>query len=136
MSGQVLGLTKLLKRLESVPAKIAKKMFRKSLREGAKVIQKEVKRRAPRRTGALRRGITVRAGRRSRITASVNILTPSREKLGLPLEATGYYPAVIEYGAPRRGVPADPYIRPAFESKRDEAERVIAANLRQFIRSL
>ena len=133
---EFIGLKKLLKKLETIEPKVAKKLFRRSLRDGAKVIQREAKRLVPKLSGDLRRGIRVKAGRRSRTSASVLVVSPTREKLGIPLGATGYYPATIEYVSPARGIPADPFFTDAFDNKEDEAMAVITQSLRAQIRAL
>lgn len=70
----VKGLSALTQQLHELPAKIEKNILRGGLRAAAKVIADEAKRRAPVRTGALRKSIRVATGfdrKHGRVTATV-----------------------------------------------------------------
>lgn len=62
---QVKGLKELSQKLEKLPDNLRKKGVRRSIAAGMKLIQKQAKANAPRKTGALRRAIAVK-GIRSR----------------------------------------------------------------------
>lgn len=72
---EVKGLDTLLWRLETLPKKAALKVFRQSLRAGAKIIQTDAKQRAPVKSGALRKSVKVRARKRSRSGIGVRVST-------------------------------------------------------------
>ncbi len=58
---QVRGLRELNRELKALPDKLKKKAVRRAIAAGAKIVQKDAKTNAPRRTGALRRAIAVRS---------------------------------------------------------------------------
>jgi HK97 gp10 family phage protein len=126
----MLGDKELEKALAAIDEKMQKKLMQNALREGAKIIAEEAKVRAPKRTGMLKRSIKVRAlHQKKRGTLGVQVQTGTRRELGISEQAYGYYPAALEYGwrMKRSGehVPAKPYMRPALDTKRGQAFRVI-----------
>lgn len=107
-------------------------MFRQAFRDGAKVVQAAAKANAPHRTGALKRSIKVRSHRRSRVRFGVEVRTGTREELGIPADAPGYYPMSIETGWTFRGgttVPARPFLRPAFDQNKEKVVEAIRKKL-------
>jgi HK97 gp10 family phage protein len=65
----------LIRKLKSFEPKVRNRALRKGLRAGSKVLKAEAVRLAPKKTGAVKRNIKVRAGKRSRrgITMEVRI---------------------------------------------------------------
>lgn len=129
---EVSGAQDLAKLLRALPAKVAKKILRKALREGAKLIQQEAVARAPVRTGTLRKNIKVRAATRlKRGNIGVQVLAGKGDYLG-----DVFYASFIEFGH-RRGkrkggkvtrledkreeVPPKPFMRPAFDAAKHRA---------------
>ena len=89
------GLKDLNKRLEKLGGKVSNKVSRDAVREGAKVIRKEMRARAPRKTGELRRNIRYRIrGRKGNFHA----------KVGLSRKI--YYGWFIEYGTQEHLIPS------------------------------
>lgn len=88
-----------------------------ALAEGAEVIAKEMRQLAPVKSGKLKSAIKVGKARNGRNGRQVTVGVHRRDFSG-----DDYYPAYVEYGhgGPR---PADPhpFIRPAFDLKKDEA---------------
>jgi len=88
-----------------------------ALAEGAEVIAKEMRQLAPVKSGKLKSAIKVGKARNGRNGRQVTVGIHRRDFSG-----DDYYPAYVEYGhgGPR---PADPhpFIRPAFDLKKDEA---------------
>ena len=123
-----LGDARLQRKLHSLGNKIEKKIVRRALRTAAKVVLQAAKARVPVDTGALKKGLKVRATKRSRTIIGVHIRTPTRAELGIHPDDPGYYPAVIEYGA--EGHAAQPFLRPAMDEARDKARQVIADSIR------
>lgn len=123
----ILGDKKLTASFNKLALKTQKKFTRKALRAGAKVVQQEYKARVPVDTGRLKRGIKVRAGKRSRRGISINIETPTRDKLGIEADDPYYYPAIIEYGG--GATPAYAPGRKALKAKEREAMQVIGREL-------
>lgn len=137
------GLADLRKALRGID-KDAEKELRKALRPAAKVVQDEAKRRAPKRTGALRRGIRARvvgAGNRFRAEVvskryaevprnpySHRKINPKRNRR-YPIPYPVHNRIEFEGGAPAPGgigkLPGPRgYLFPAREDKRDEVREL------------
>lgn len=67
-TGSVVGLPQLKELMLSLPSKVAVKIVSAGIRAGATSLVKEARAMAPNRTGALRRAISVRRGKRDRKT--------------------------------------------------------------------
>lgn len=133
---QLRGFKELDKELAKLPLKIQKKTLAKVVREGAKVIQKDARRKAPKRTegwgsvvkgkwshppGTGRRGIVVRKKKE----ANKSLLTMS-----VTLSPKAFYMQWVEFGHKlvRNGrtighIAAKPFLRPAFDNNKS---RVLA----------
>lgn len=131
------GGAELERRLKALPGKIAKKLIRRALRSGAKIILAQAKANAPVDTGALKKSLKVRAAkRRGRGSVGVTVSTAEGDFKG-----DQFYASFIEYGhkrgkRPGKGatdareeVPARPFMRPAFDEKKQEAVNVISSTL-------
>lgn len=124
-----LGDARLQARLKQLDAKVQRKVVRQALRAGAKVVLAATKALVPVDTGALKSGLKLRALKSRRGTFGIQVQTPTRAQLGIPSDAKGYYPAVLEYGA--EGHPAKPYLRPALEQARTAATTTIRTAIAQ-----
>jgi HK97 gp10 family phage protein len=138
----VTGLGDAVKGLNGLKDRVAKYGLRQALTSGITVLEQEVKRRTPRRTGLLAEmcASTVRVNDRMGGTATVNF------------GSEGYVARLVETGhrihkrvgtkgkLPKPGteansnvdvehVPAKPFMRPAFEEKKDEAIAAFAETL-------
>ena len=60
---EIHGVDEINKALKKMPVQLAKKVVTSSLREGAKIIQKEARNLAPLKTGRLRRAIKVKSSK-------------------------------------------------------------------------
>jgi len=88
-----------------------------ALAEGAEVIAKEMRQLAPVKSGKLKNAIKVGKARNGRNGRQVTVGVHRRDFSG-----DYYYPAYVEYGhGGPRPAPPHPYIRPAFDLKKDEA---------------
>lgn len=88
-----------------------------ALAEGAEVIAREMRRLAPVKSGKLKSAINVGKARNGRNGRQVTVGIHRRDFSG-----DDYYPAYVEYGhGGPRPAPPHPYIRPAFDLKKDEA---------------
>ena len=125
---EIKGGKELAQFLETLPAKTANKIVRQGLREGAKIIERNIERAAPvgpTRTrkgkviegGRLKRSIKVRAGRRSRGSISMLVTTSGSDNL---FQGDQYYGGFVEFGH---------FIgkRRTFARKREHQERFWAA---------
>lgn len=75
--------------------------------------------------------LKLRSLKRSRKGFGVQIVTPTREELGLPPERKGYPPAHIELGTAK--TPALPFMRWAFDQNEPRMTEAIADSVREGI---
>ena len=143
------GLDGLLDALMALPPEVASKNggpARVALAKGARVIRDDARLRAPvGKTGNLKKNIVMkrdsnpqRSGANERYTVGVrggakNYANTKRNvrkgRAGKEYKTDGntYYWRFKEFGTKK--MPADPFLRPAFESKKEEALNVIASTL-------
>ncbi len=118
----MLGDKALTKKLGLLPGRLQKKVLRKSMRDAAKPILKDIRQAisAIRVTGfhtdPLRKGMKLRSLKRSRSRIGVMIMAPTRDVLGIPSDADYYYPAHIELGTLNNE--SQPFMREPFNDKR------------------
>jgi len=92
-----------------------------ALAEGAEVIAKEMRQLAPVKSGKLKSAIKVGKARNGRNGRQVTVGIHRRDFSG-----DDYYPAYVEYGhGGPRPAPPHPYIRPAYDLKKDEAWSIV-----------
>lgn len=112
-----------------LPRKIATKLVRRSLREGAKIVQAQAKADAPVDTGLLEKSIKVVSGRsRKKGVFLMGVLIGSGNFKG-----ETFYGAFQEFGwktgkrgsVHRRKIPGKRFLKRAMRGMRDEAQRVI-----------
>ena len=143
------GDKKLLRAMKSIEKQTtgsSKKFLRRAMREGLRPVLKEAKRRAAAVTSdanetelmrAVSRGLKIRAMKRSRKHFGLRIVTPPRNKLGLPPYSKRgpgrfYAPAHVELGTKRNR--ARPFLRGALEAKKTRSLRVFRVTLMRLIR--
>jgi HK97 gp10 family phage protein len=133
------GLQPLLKKLDALGPKLAGKIGRRALREGAKIFQQQAKANAPVKDGLLKGSIRVRAGKRSR--TGISYLVQTGEGF---FKGETFYGAFVELGHKagsrklgddRAKVEARPFLRPAFDQKKAAAQRAVERRLKQGIES-
>ena len=135
----VTGIKDIDRRLRTLPGRVQKKVTRKAMRDGLKIMAAEVKKQAPVDTGLTQRNIKVKATRRKKRGSVELEVTISGKDSGLiktPKTGGGkpvFYPAVVEYG--REGVEPNPFMRRAYENKaaaaRDETMRSLRNGVEQ-----
>jgi HK97 gp10 family phage protein len=92
-----------------------------ALAEGAEVIAREMRQLAPVKSGKLKNAIKVGKARNGRNGRQVTVGIHRRDFSG-----DEYYPAYVEYGhGGPRPAPPHPFIRPAFDLKKDEAWSIV-----------
>jgi HK97 gp10 family phage protein len=92
-----------------------------ALAEGAEVIAREMRQLAPVKSGKLKSAIKVGKARNGRNGRQVTVGVHRRDFSG-----DEYYPAYVEYGhGGPRPAPPHPFIRPAFDLKKDEAWSIV-----------
>lgn len=122
---KVSGLKEINKALHQLPIKLGKKVVVSALREGAKIIQKEARSLAPRRTGRLRRAIKVK---RSKIHTK-----PRLGKFGFYIKINpgkkrndrqgAYYGKFVDGGLKKRKLRAREFMLKAYNSKHKVAAK-------------
>ena len=117
------GASDLERKLKRLEAKVAKKIVRRAVRDGAKVIMAETKARCPVDTGRLKRSFAIRASKGKRSFFGVAVFPSVKKEPDLVSHSKDgtrqYYPAVVEYGTSRRA--ARPFMRPAFDATKYKA---------------
>lgn len=126
------GLSDVQRKLEALEDAVAADVMEKAVLIGAKIIQEDASRRAPRRTGKLAKSIEIEVKEKSRNSVSVAV-GPSKE---------AFYGKFVELGhAVVRGrrkaekkvvghVPAKPFLRPAIDENEDAVKRTVAETLK------
>lgn len=130
----MLGDKALSETLAALPEKLERRVLTKALRNVGKFYLTLAKAKAPKETGALSQGLTLRSLKRKRGRVGVLIQTPTREALGIVSrtrisfagtgerlrvvrgKTTGYYPAHQELGT--QHLPPTPYLRGTLQEKR------------------
>jgi hypothetical protein len=134
---KLLGDEDLRRAFIRLSAQMQKKIARKALRAGAKVVLKAAKRFAAPLSKRLARFLKLRARKRSRVKIGFNIWTPRREQLGIPEKAAGNWPIAWEMGFKHaktgQHMPARSYLRRAADEYKDAAFGVIRSVLRREI---
>ncbi len=121
------GFHELSQAFNKLPVTLQKKALKPALKVGAKIIQADAKRLSKRKSGDNKRFIKIKSMKRSRVKIGWNIVTGTREQLGIDKDDPFYYPMVLEYGS--RKQPAYPYMRPALKNNRIHATNAIGVEL-------
>lgn len=136
---EVRGLRELSDALKALPKKLERRVLKAALMTGAREIANEAKLRVPFRTGAVRRNIRARPGRpdqghNATVIVSVRKLTGrqiSRLKAKGKRVDDPFHWRFVEFGTSK--MPARPFMRPAFESKKVSAAHSIKDALKRRI---
>lgn len=117
---EITGLDKLQRKLRELPLRVQNAVLRKGLRAAANVVRDEARRRAPVRTGNLRRNIATSVSvRRGQGSATVGP------------KPKAYYGMFVELGTSKMA--ARPFLRPALDSKKDEVRQIFVARVEEEI---
>lgn len=130
---QLTGIKDVIGELKALDKKLQKKVVKEALKAGAKVFLKEMKDKAPVDTGLMRRALSVRVKthmKRGDVGYQVMFRKKDVEKLASTSKAGDryFYPAAVEYGTSRAD--PHPFMRPAFDSKKEQAIATIRDVLR------
>jgi len=119
MEIRIEGLADTKRQFSALRDSAQRRILRTALRECARVVMREAKTRAPRDTGKLRRNIVDKVSVKPR--RAYALVGFRREgKRGDPRNA--FYGGFVELGT--RFMPAQPFLRPAFEASRDRLVKV------------
>lgn len=145
----VTGLAELSKKLKEMPIKLAKNGLRAAVNAGAEVIRKDAKARVPVKTGNVRKNIYkkqireksnnfqqtyyvgVKLGRKRKLAPTK--LNVRKQRVGqlYDVESSAYYWRFLEFGTSK--LPARPFLRPAFDTKKSQAVDAMAKKLKERI---
>ncbi|WP_407219466.1 HK97-gp10 family putative phage morphogenesis protein [Enterobacter hormaechei] len=133
------GLNDIAKDLEALSRAENNKVLRDATRAGAEVLKDEVIARAPVRTGKLKKrgGCYPKSRRRGEISSGVHIRgvnlrtgnSDNTMKANNPRNA--FYWRFVELGT--ANMPAHPFVRPAYDTREEEAASVAIARMNQAI---
>lgn len=129
----LVGDKALQRKLKSLDFALQKKILRKALRAGAKPVRDAARTNAPVREGKIKKSIKVRAMKRSRKGIGVLVAVGTRQELGISEEDFYNYAVGTELGTSKAA--AQPYLRPALDSKSSEALKIIAREIDAGIKS-
>lgn len=150
---EIKGLRELRAAMLALPAKLDRRILNAALMEGAKLIRDDARVRAPvlkqadprRRAGVLRQAVRAQAGRpdpgmTATVIVRVKPLTKSQVRKfkagqrkkgqrvsGADNPADPFYWRFVEFGTSKK--PAEPFLRPAFEAKKEAAAQAIVPAL-------
>lgn len=147
---EVQNIGTLVKDFERSAEQITRKELVKALRPGAKLIQKAVLQRAPKRTGALRQALKIKKGRGSskdpRATLFVRIAKKSAGERRIPPSVYGWFVhnGTVNWGKTKRKhrtvtsndvqshgyrIKPNPFVYDAFEASANQAAEKILAHI-------
>lgn len=143
---EIEGLKELQAKLLELPQKVAKNALRSAVNAGASVIRKEAKQRAPQYTGKVSAGHPPPGTlKRSVISKYIRELSNNFQstffvtvRKGKKYRGQGkkgdksqdaYYAYFVEYGTSK--MTAKPFLRPAFEAKKEEALQAMVSKLKE-----
>ncbi len=118
------GVEGLLTALREMEPKAARKVTRQGLRAGANLVKREAQALAPVASGATRKSIKARAGKRRKNVYSINAFAGGERFF----HGDTFYAGFVEYGFQHRGggrVEEQPFIRPAYDNNEEQIAREI-----------
>jgi HK97 gp10 family phage protein len=133
------GLLDISRDMELLSKAENKKVLRDGTRAAAEVLKTAIVERAPERTGKLKRNVVVvtMRGRRNAISSGVHIrgVNPETGNSDNTMKASNrrnaFYWRFVELGT--SNMPAHPFVRPAFDTRQEEATRAAIARMNQAI---
>lgn len=155
---EVQNLGELQRDLTALAAKLTKRELVPILRPGAKVMQKAIKQRAPKRTGILKRAVKVKVGKGKATAPYATVMTYFGKVNTKKLKGDGYYGwfvhnGVVQYQSARnqrkgahsqtnreralaRGgyrIKPNPFVYDAFEANVDQVVTTILSNIESML---
>ena len=130
VSFKLTGADQIQDKLNRLPSEYSRRALRVGVRAGGKVLLDEVRHLAKRLTGWMAEQAYVRVKTNNLDQGSAHVSLSSR--LNPESGAPAIYEALWkEFGVPRHGISAQPFIRPAFESKKQDAIDATIAKLKE-----
>lgn len=134
---KVHGLQELREALvRTVPDYMQGRVLQQSLAAGAKPIVQRARSLAPARTGRLRKAIYSTRDKKSRPTYEARMITVRSGKRLQQTNRDAFYWKFVEFGYHSRSgkaIPAQPFLRPAFEAQKQVALEAIKSQLKKSI---
>ena len=132
---RVTGMKELAAKLQSFGPKLARNGLRAAVSAGAEVIRKDVQARAPEDTGVLRRAVYKKQIREeSNNTKQTFYLGVRSGKKYQKKKQDAFYWRFLEFGT--KHIAARPFVRSAFESKKNEAVERMKEKLAERIKKI
>lgn len=136
-SANLTGFRELAAAMRELGARTAKNTLRRAVSAGAAVVRNEARSRAPVDTGEMKKDIQMKREKDQRggpLAARFSVFVRSGKKSRLAgrardVQKDSFYWKFVEYGTSK--MPAQPFMRPSFESTKEEAVRVIGETLDQ-----
>ncbi|HCC2943788.1 MULTISPECIES: HK97-gp10 family putative phage morphogenesis protein [Klebsiella pneumoniae complex] len=134
------GLQDIARDLQTLSKAENNKVLRDSTRAGAELLRQEVIDRAPEKTGKLKKNVVVvtqKSHRRGEISSGVHIrgVNPRTGNSDNTMKASNkrnaFYWRFVELGTST--APAHPFVRPAFDTRMEEAAQVAMQRMNQAI---
>ena len=129
----VLGDKELQKMLKNLDIKLQRKYVRQSINRAMLPVKNRAKALVPVNTGKLKDSIKKRARTKRGISRAM-VVTGTKQELGIPENAKGYYPAAIEYGT--RHQPAQSFLRKAMTELKDDTLNSTAKYIAGYIKKI
>jgi len=123
MKVTVKGVDKVNKKLDSLKKKVLKKAIRKGSRAGAKIVQSKARDLAPVKTGALKKGLKVRALPRSRRYVGTMVRLADTGEV--------FYGAFVDLGTHR--IEARHFLKQAADDEKERAINTALAIIKKVI---
>ena len=136
------GFKELADALRQLPQRVAKNGLRAAVGAGAAVIRKEARARAARDTGEMAKDILIKRERDTpggdTFAAKYSVFVLSGKKSRLKgkkrnVQRDSYYWKFVEFGTSK--MPAQPFMRPAFEAAKEDAVKAIGEKLDERIQA-
>lgn len=128
------GFKELAAALRELGPRVAKNSLRRAVSAGATVVKNDARARAPKDTGEMAKDILVKRERdtKGEMSAkySVFVLTGKKSRLkgkGRNVARDSWYWRLVEFGTSKMA--AQPFMRPAYDGKKEEAVKVIGEKL-------
>lgn len=121
------GFKELAAAMRELPERVAKNALRSAVSSAAAVVRDEAKLRAPVDTGEMKRDIMIKRERDAKggpMVATYSVYVRSGKKSRLAgkkrnVQRDSFYWRFVEYGTAK--MPAQPFMRPAFQAKKEAA---------------
>ena len=124
---RVEGVMDVERNLRKLPSRVQKRAIQRALRRGAKVVLVDAKRRVPVDTGLLRNSLRLRPQRGDALeTGLVLFADQKRGGFHAHLIEFGTKPHRLKGGGMHPGTSPQPFMRPAFDSKKRKSVDIIA----------